>query len=334
MICPLLAIESSCDETAASVVVQGAAVSHTVVSQVIHKNYGGVVPELAARAHQLHIVKVVEQTLEQAKLGRDQVKALAVTQGPGLLGSLLVGIAFANGMAQARQLPLIGVHHTKAHLMAAFLSTPHPSFPFLGIVVSGGHTQLVVVKSVTEMSLVGTTLDDAIGEAFDKIAKMMGMPYPGGNHIDSQAKGGNPRRFTFPLAKVKGLDFSFSGIKTAFRYFLKQQEAKDPDFLFKNRQDLCASIQASLVTMIIEKLIQASKKYELTTIVVGGGVANNSELRRRLKQNAQHQGWHLFIPPKAYCSDNAAMIAIMADHLLKAGVPDQGALVAMPQMAF
>lgn len=315
----ILALESSCDETAAAVICAGKLMGHAVASQQVHATYGGVVPELAARVHQQNIIPIVTQALQEADIQRIEVQVVAFTQGPGLLGSLLVGTSFAKGLALALQVPLVAVHHIKAHILANFIEDPKPCFPFLGLVVSGGHTQLILVKDYLDMELLGQTQDDAIGEAFDKIAKMMGFPYPGGAWIDKYATMGDPTKFAFPTTTMPHLDFSFSGIKTAFLYFLKKQGAKMPIFLQKYRNDLCASIQATLVQMVVEK-VQAAVAYTgVQQVVLGGGVAANSGLRHRLKVVGQKQGWELFVPAPKYCTDNAAMIGIAAYYQVQVG---------------
>ena len=290
--------------------------SHVIATQEVHAQYAGVVPELAARAHEQMIVSVVARTLQQANMQLKDLDAIAVTQGPGLLGGLLVGIAYANGLGMACELPVLGIHHTRAHLLANFIEKPHPSFPFLGLIVSGGHTQLVLCRSPYDMTLLGSTLDDAVGEAFDKIARMMGIKaYPGGIYIDRYAAGGDPRRFSFPKTRVGGYDFSFSGIKTAFLYFLAKAQQQDPDFAATHRADLCASIQWALVDMLVTKVIFAMKKTGINQLVLGGGVANNSLLRERLNTLANTHGWEFFVPDRPFCTDNGAMIA-MAGHYL------------------
>lgn len=328
----ILSIESSCDDTGAAVMQGRTLLSHRVASQVVHERYGGVVPELASRAHQEHILPTVERVLQEASVSIEDITAIGVTQGPGLLGSLLVGIAFANGLGMARKLPVIGIHHTRAHLLANFIDPPFPAFPFLGLVVSGGHTQLARVDSPLQMTLLGSTLDDAAGEAFDKIAKMLGFPYPGGVHIDKLASQGDPMRFAFPRTKTKGVDFSFSGLKTAVFYFLKKQQ--DPHFVKNNLHDLCASIQSTIVAILLHKIQKASREKNLKSIVVGGGVANNSLLRRELYAAAQRYGWEVFIPKPAYCTDNAGMVAIATYYHLEAGLAKSTFVAPMPRMLF
>lgn len=315
----ILAMESSCDETSVAIMEGSKLVSHVITSQKIHAGYGGVVPELASRAHQKSIVPVVKQALEKACIQLSEVTAVAFTQGPGLLGSLLVGACFAKGLGYALGVPLVGVHHMKAHVLASFIEEPKPTFPFLALVVSGGHTQLIVVKDYLQMELLGQTRDDAMGEAFDKMAKMMGLPYPGGVWIDRYAQEGDATKFTFPTTTVPHLDFSFSGIKTAFLYFLQDQKKKDPHFVERYRNDLCASIQASLVDMVIKKVQKALQYTGVSQVVLGGGVASNSSLRDKLNRLSLQQGFQLFIPKREYCTDNAAMIGITAYHQVLAG---------------
>jgi len=309
----LLAIETSCDDTAAAVLDGRKVLSNCVANQnFIHKTYGGVVPELASRAHQSKIVPVISQALAEANIDKKQLTAIAYTQGPGLLGSLLVGGSFAKSMALALDLPLIPVNHMHAHLLVHFIDgNLAPDFPFLGITISGGHTQLILVKSYFNFELIGTTLDDAIGEAFDKCGKIMGLLYPAGQEIDMLAKNGEKRRFTFPIANPKGYDVSYSGIKTAFMNFIKIEEAKDPKFIKKNLNDLCASLQNSLIQTILNKIKIVSNDFGLNRIVIGGGVAANSEICNELIRQKTKNGWELFIPPMEYTTDNAAMIGIV-----------------------
>ena len=267
----ILGIESSCDETAAAVLAKGKLLGQCTASQMIHAAYGGVVPELAARAHQQWIIPVVQESLQRAGITAEEIGAIAVTEGPGLLGSLLVGTSFANGWAWGAGIPLIGVHHTRAHLLANWLEPPYPSLPAVGLIASGGHTQLVWVTSPTTMELLGSTLDDAVGEAFDKVAKMIGFPYPGGQYIEQCAKGGNPQRFAFPMPKVKGLHFSFSGLKTAFRYFLEKNKMADPHFLEREKADLSASIQRVLIEALVQKAMAAMEMKRTDRLLRGGG---------------------------------------------------------------
>ncbi|MCC5930242.1 MAG: tRNA (adenosine(37)-N6)-threonylcarbamoyltransferase complex transferase subunit TsaD [Cyclobacteriaceae bacterium] len=308
----ILAIESSCDETSASVVHNGKILNNIIASQIIHEQYGGVVPELASRAHQQNIVYVVDKAL--ANIHKKDLSAIAFTQGPGLLGALLVGASFAKALALALDIPLIGVNHMQAHILAHFIDEPRPSFPFLCLTVSGGHTQIVKVNDYLDMQIIGQTLDDAVGEAFDKAAKIMGLPYPGGPLIDKYASAGDPMRFSFPHSQIPGLDYSFSGIKTAILYFLRDEVAKDPDFIAKNLNDLSAGIQRSLIEMLLKKLIKASCETGINRIAIAGGVSANSGLRNVLETESKKRKWQLFIPAFEYCTDNAAMIAMAAHY--------------------
>lgn len=309
----ILAIESSCDETSAAVIANGKVLNNIIASQAIHHKYGGVVPELASREHQKNILYVVRQALEQAQVSPSELDAVAFTRGPGLMGSLLVGVSFAKGMALALGLPLIEVNHMEAHVLAHFINDPCPSFPFLCLTVSGGHTQIVLIRSHLQMEVIGETRDDAVGEAFDKAAKMMGLPYPGGPLIDQYAKLGTAI-FPFPNTQMPGYDFSFSGIKTALLYFLQHERSKDPDFIDKNRNDICASLQKKLVEMLMSNLLRAATDLKINEIAIAGGVAANSGLRAALKDYAARYRWKIFIPEFQYCTDNAAMIA-MAAHV-------------------
>ena len=308
----LLAIETSCDDTAAAVLDGRKVLSNCIANQnLIHKAYGGIVPELASRAHQSKIVPVISQALVEANIDKKQLTAIAYTQGPGLLGSLLVGGSFAKSMALALDLPLIPVNHMHAHILVHFIEgNLTPEFPFLGITLSGGHTQLILVESYFSFELIGTTLDDAIGEAFDKCGKIMGLSYPAGQEIDNLAKKGDKQRFTFPIARPKGYNVSYSGIKTAFMNFIKIEETKNPKFIKKNLNDLCASLQNALIQTITNKIKMVSNDLGLKRIVIGGGVAANSEICNELKKQKINNGWELFIPPIEYTTDNAAMIGI------------------------
>ncbi|MBN8575352.1 MAG: tRNA (adenosine(37)-N6)-threonylcarbamoyltransferase complex transferase subunit TsaD [Cytophagales bacterium] len=310
----ILAIESSCDETSASVIQAGKVLNNVIASQTVHQKYGGVVPELASRAHQQQIYEVVNEAIDKAGIKLSQLNAIAFTRGPGLLGSLLVGVSFAKGMALALQCPLIEVNHMEAHVLAHFIDAPRPTFPFLCLTVSGGHTQLVLVNDHLHMQVIGETRDDAIGEAFDKAAKMMDFPYPGGPLIDRYAQQGNPTAFSFPQTQIPGLDFSFSGIKTAFLYFLRDKKKAEPQFVELFRNDICASLQFHLVSMVLEKLKLAAAQTGIKAIAIAGGVAANSELRSRLRAQADKLGWNVFIPEFQYCTDNAAMIAMAAHY--------------------
>lgn len=310
----ILAIESSCDETAAAVICNRKIASHVLATQSVHKRYGGVVPELASRTHQQHIIPVVAKALQDANIAKSMLSAVAFTQGPGLLVALLVGASFAKSMAFSLGIPLVGVNHMQAHVLANFIDEPQPTFPLLCLTISGGHTQLVSAKDYLAMEVIGQTQDDAMGEAFDKIAKLMALPYPGGPLIDHYAQHGDPHRFQFPATTMPQLDFSFSGIKTAFLYFLRANQKKDANFVANNRDDLCASIQHTLVSMALEKLKKAVAQTGISTIAIAGGVAANAELRKQLAQLAEQKNWQVFIPRLAYCTDNAAMIALAAHY--------------------
>lgn len=311
----ILAIESSCDDTSAALVRDGFLLSNLIANQDVHISYGGVVPELASRAHQANIVPVVDQAIKRAGVGVDDIDAVAFTRGPGLLGSLLVGTSFAKGFSLSRGIPLIEVNHLHAHVMAHWISEPDsenrlPGFPFLCLLVSGGHTQLIVVRDHLTLELLGSTIDDAAGEAFDKCAKVMGLPYPGGPVIDKLAAKGSPGRFRFARPRIDGLDFSFSGLKTSFLYFLRDSVKGNPNFIDENMEDLCASLQETIVGILIDKLVKASIETGINRIGIAGGVAANSGLRNALTGEAKKRKWDIFIPPFRYTTDNAAMIAI------------------------
>ncbi|MBP1668517.1 MAG: tsaD [Bacteroidetes bacterium] len=315
----ILGIESSCDDTAAAVVEDGYILSNVVANQQVHKQYGGVVPELASRAHQQNIIPVVDMAMADAGKKLSDLSAVAYTRGPGLIGALLVGSSFSKGLSLALNIPLIDVNHLQAHILALFLrrkedQSPAPPFPFLCLLVSGGHTQLVVVKRHLEMEIIGQTIDDAAGEAFDKCAKVMDLPYPGGPLIDSYAREGNPRAFAFAKPVVKGHDFSFSGLKTSFLYFLRDRIRQEPDFLEKNMKDLCASLQQAIVDILISKLRRASEETGIAEIALAGGVSANSGLRETLITVGRKYHWNLYIPEIQYATDNAAMIAIAGYH--------------------
>ncbi len=315
----ILAIESSCDETSAAVIRNGKILNNIIATQSVHQRYGGVVPELASRAHQKHIVPVVNEALETSGILKQELDAIAFTQGPGLLGALLVGSSFAKAMAWGLGVPIITVNHMQAHILAHFVDEPHPKFPFLCLTVSGGHTQLVVVEEPLKMSIIGETQDDAVGEAFDKTAKMLNLPYPGGPHVDKLAQQGNPLAFSFPITEMAGLNFSFSGIKTAILYFLRDRALTDPEFVSKNINDICASIQKALIDMLLQKLRKAVKQTGITEVAIAGGVAANSGLRKALDGESRERGWHVYIPKFEYCTDNAAMIAMAAHFKYLAG---------------
>ncbi len=308
----ILAIESSCDETSASVISNGKLLNNIVASQSVHGKYGGVVPELASRAHQQVVVGVVDEAITMAGLTKADIDAVACTRGPGLMGALLVGMSFAKGLSLAWDKPLIGVDHMQAHILAHFIADPKPAFPFLCLTVSGGHTQLVVVRNHLDMEVIGQTQDDAAGEAFDKAAKILGLPYPGGPLIDKHASEGNPDRFRFPDTDMPGLDFSFSGLKTAFLYFIRDGKIADPSFVDKNLNDICASIQAKIVNMLMKRLEKASRETGITSVGLAGGVSANSGLRQALQATGAKRGWNVFIPEFQYCTDNAGMIAMAA----------------------
>ncbi|MBT31453.1 MAG: tRNA (adenosine(37)-N6)-threonylcarbamoyltransferase complex transferase subunit TsaD [Thalassobius sp.] len=314
----ILAIESSCDETSAAVIVNGQMQSNIIASQSVHEEYGGVVPELASREHQKNIVPVVEKALRDAKVNKNELEAIAFTRGPGLLGALLVGTSFAKGLAMGLKIPLIEVNHMQAHILAHFIKKPVPKFPFLCLTVSGGHTQLVLVKDYLQMEVVGETGDDAVGEAFDKTAKLLGLPYPGGPLIDKHAQNGDPNTYSFPKVQAPGeLNFSFSGIKTAILYFLRDNVKKNPDFIKENLEDICASVQATLVNILMEQLIKAAEKYIVKEIGIAGGVSANSHLRKKIVETGEKLGWNVYIPDFEFCTDNAAMIAITAHFMYK-----------------
>jgi N6-L-threonylcarbamoyladenine synthase len=310
----ILAIESSCDETSASVISNGKVLNNVIASQSVHHKYGGVVPELASRAHQKNIVHIVNETLTSSGIKKNELDAIAFTKGPGLLGALLVGVSFAKSMALALDIPLIEVNHMQAHVLSHFIDEPKPRFPFLCLTVSGGHTQIVLVKDHLDMTVIGETQDDAVGEAFDKAAKIMGLPYPGGPMIDKLAREGNPNAFRFPITSMPALDFSFSGIKTAFLYFIRDEVAKNPSFIELRKNDICASIQKHLVDMLLEKLEKASVEMNIKQIAIAGGVSANSGLRDGLKRKGEQLGWETYIPDFQYCTDNAAMVAIVAHY--------------------
>ncbi len=308
----ILAIESSCDETSASVIKNGKVLNNIVATQSVHQKYGGVVPELASRAHQQHIVPVVDQALSSANIKKKDLKAVAFTQGPGLLGALLIGSSFAKSLASALKIPLIGVNHMQAHILSHFIDEPKPAFPFLCLTVSGGHTQIVQVNDYLDMTILGETQDDAVGEAFDKIAKIIGLPYPGGPMIDKYAKEGNPLAFTFPETEMPGLNYSFSGIKTAVLYFLQNHHQRDENFIKDHINDICASVQHRLITTLLQKLRKATKETGISHIAIAGGVSANSYLRMQLAEMGAENDWQIYIPKFEYCTDNAAMIAITA----------------------
>lgn len=308
----ILAIESSCDETASAVICDGKILSNVIASQHVHEQYGGVVPELASRQHVQVIIPVIEKAMRLSCISKADLNAVGFTAGPGLIGSLMVGSSFAKAMALALDIPVIAVHHMQAHIHAHFLPEEKPGFPFMCLTVSGGHTQIVLVRDFLNMEIIGETIDDAAGEAFDKTAKMLGIPYPGGPSIDKFAQQGNENAFQFPEPNIAGLDFSFSGLKTSILYFLKEKTARNHDFINENLSDICASVQHRIVTILLNKLEKAAKQFEISTIALAGGVSTNSLLRRGAKELSERHGWKLFIPQVEYCTDNAAMIASVA----------------------
>jgi len=311
----ILGIESSCDDTSASVICDGVMLSNVIANQAIHSSYGGVVPELASRAHQLNIIPVVHEALKRAGIEKHQLSAIAFTRGPGLLGSLLVGTSFAKGLAQSLQIPLVDVNHLQAHVLAHFISEgkadeQRPEFPFLCLLVSGGNSQIVLVKSYDDMEVIGQTIDDAAGEAFDKCAKVMGLPYPGGPHIDRLAKDGNAKAFVFNKPHIPDYNYSFSGLKTSFLYLLRDKTKENPNFVEENLNDICASLQATVIDILMNKLRKAAKDLDIKQVAVAGGVSANTALRQAFHDHATKYNWKVFIPPFAFTTDNAAMIAI------------------------
>ena len=311
----ILGIESSCDDTSASVIRDGVMLSNVIANQAVHTNFGGVVPELASRAHQLNIIPVVHEALKRAGVTKSDLSAIAFTRGPGLLGSLLVGTSFAKGFAQALDVPLLDVNHLQAHVLAHFISEgkpdeQQPEFPFLCLLVSGGNSQIVLVKAYDDMEVIGQTIDDAAGEAFDKCAKVMGLPYPGGPHIDRLAKEGNPNAFKLNKPQIPDYNYSFSGLKTSFLYLLRDKMKENPNFVEENLNDLCASLQATVVDILMNKLRKAASDLKINQVAVAGGVSANSALRQSFLDHGQKYGWKVYIPPFAFTTDNAAMIAI------------------------
>ena len=320
----ILGIESSCDDTSAAVLQDGVVLSNVIASQKVHEAYGGVVPELASRAHQQNIIPVVSEALKRAGVEAKEVTAVAFTRGPGLLGSLLVGVSFAKGFAIANRIPLIEVNHLQAHILANFIKEPgvenrHPSFPFLTLLVSGGNSQLIVVRDYLDMEMIGQTIDDAAGEAFDKCAKVMGLPYPGGPVIDRLAKEGDANCFTFNKPQIPGLDYSFSGLKTSFLYFLRDRLKENPHFIQENLNDLCASLQKTVVDILMSKLKKAAKQTGIRQIAIGGGVSANSALQQAVHDEAARAGWKVFIPRLGFSVDNAGMVATTGYYKYLAG---------------
>lgn len=311
----ILGIESSCDDTSAAVLEGPVMLSNVIANQQVHKDFGGVVPELASRAHQQNIIPVIDKALKYANVRKEQLSAIAYTRGPGLLGSLLVGTSFAKALSLGLDIPLLDINHLQAHILSHFILPADgrkevPKFPFLCLTVSGGHTQIVEVKDYFEMQIIGSTIDDAAGEAFDKAAKIMGLPYPGGPVVDKLAQSGNPDSFKFARPIIPGLDYSFSGLKTSFLYFLRDQLRVDPEFIEKHKEDLCASIQKSIIEILMDKLVKASLETGITEIAVAGGVSANSGLRNTIQAQEQQRGWKVYIPEFQFTTDNAAMIAI------------------------
>ncbi len=311
----ILGIESSCDDTSAAIICDGVICSNVVASQLVQDRYGGVVPELASRAHQQNIIPVVDQALKKANITKEELSAIAFTRGPGLLGSLLVGTSFAKGFSTALDIPLIDVNHLQAHVLAHFIKedtedTSQPKFPFLCLLVSGGNSQIIRINDFEKMEIIGQTIDDAAGEAFDKCAKVMGLPYPGGPVVDKLAKQGDADKFKFNKPRIANYDYSFSGLKTSFLYFLRDELKKDADFIEKNKEDLCASLQKTIVDILMDKLRLAAKDTQINEIAVAGGVSANSGLRNAFVDHAQKFGWNIHIPKFAYTTDNAAMVAI------------------------
>lgn len=315
----ILGIESSCDDTSAAILRDEVILSNVIANQEVHRQYGGVVPELASRAHQQNIIPVVEKAIKDAGIRKDEISAIAFTRGPGLMGSLLVGTSFAKGFALATGIPLVDVNHLQAHVLAHFIKkhpgdNNQPSFPFLCLLVSGGNSQIVLVKSHFEMEVVGQTIDDAAGEAFDKCAKIMGLPYPGGPLIDKLAKEGNPNAFTFSKPRIANFDYSFSGLKTSFLYFLRDRLKENENFIEENKKDLCASLQRTIIEILMEKLIKAAKQHHIKEVALAGGVSANSGLRQAFEEQKVRRGWNIYIPEFAFTTDNAAMIAITGHY--------------------
>jgi len=331
----ILGIESSCDDTAAAVIHNGLILSNVVATQKIHEEYGGVVPELASRVHQQNIVPVVQLALHKANIDKKQLSAIAFTRGPGLMGSLLVGTSFSKSLAMGLGIPLIDVNHMQAHILAHFIKAEEqtaPNFPFIALTISGGHTQLVKVTDYFAMEVIGQTLDDAVGEAFDKSGKIFGLPYPSGHLIDKYAQNGNPKAYKFPKPKVGPLDFSFSGLKTAVLYFVEKEVKTNPDFVSENLEDLCASLQYTIVDYLMDKLKNAVELTGIKEVAIGGGVSANSGIRTALKEAEKKYGWKTHIPKIEYCTDNAAMIAMVGELKYKQGLFAKNDVVAKARM--
>lgn len=333
----ILAIESSCDDTGAAVLCNDKVLSNVVAKQEIHELYGGVIPELASRAHQQNIVPVVDIALQKAGIQKTDLSAIAFTQGPGLMGSLLVGGSFAKSLSMALDIPLIAVNHMHAHILAHFIDEEgcdKPTFPFLAMTISGGHTQIVKVNSFVDMEILGETTDDAVGEAYDKTAKILGFPYPGGPLIDKHAQNGNPKVYTFTKPKVDGLNFSFSGLKTQILYFIQKQVQKNPDFIKENIDDICASVQNIIIKILMDKIKLAVEQTGITQIAIGGGVSANSGIRKALKETETKYGWKTFIPKFEYTTDNAAMIGIVGYHKFNLGIFSDDEIVSKARLEF
>ena len=333
----ILAIESSCDDTGAAVLCNEKVLSNVVAKQEIHEQYGGVIPELASRAHQQNIVPVIDVALKNAGIQKSDLSAIAFTQGPGLMGSLLVGGSFAKSLSMALDIPLIAVNHMHAHILAHFIEEEgfdKPTFPFLAMTISGGHTQIVKVNSFVDMEILGETTDDAVGEAYDKTAKILGFPYPGGPLIDKHAQNGNPKAYTFTKPKVDGLNFSFSGLKTQILYFIQKEVQKNPDFIKENIDDICASVQHIIIKILMDKIKLAVDQTGITQIAIGGGVSANSGIRKALKETETKYGWKTFIPKFEYTTDNAAMIGIVGYHKFRLGIFSDDEVVSKARLEF
>ncbi|MCH5335488.1 MAG: tRNA (adenosine(37)-N6)-threonylcarbamoyltransferase complex transferase subunit TsaD [Alistipes sp.] len=336
----ILGIESSCDDTSAAVLRNNVLLSNVIASQEVHRKYGGVIPELASRAHQQNIIPVVDTALREAGVTADRIDAIAFTRGPGLLGSLLVGVSFAKGLSIAHNIPMVEVNHLQGHILSHFIDLPdrklpHPDFPFLCLLVSGGHTQIVRVDSPLEIEIIGTTIDDAAGEAFDKCAKVMGLPYPGGPVIDRLAAQGDDKAFRFARPRVDDLDYSFSGLKTSFLYTVRDEMEADPEFIEKRKADLCASLQKTIVEILLEKLVRASKATGIKDIAIAGGVSANSGLRNGIVAEGERRGWRTFLPEFKFTTDNAAMIAVSGYYRYKNGLlatPDSAPVARLEEL--
>lgn len=332
----ILGIESSCDDTSAAVSKNDTILSNVIAGQEVHRLYGGVVPELASRAHQQQIIPVVHAALSEAGVSLQELDAIAFTRGPGLLGSLVVGTSFAKATALALDIPLLDVNHMHGHILAHFINSGQekPAFPFICLTVSGGHTQLVLVRDYLDMEIIGTTIDDAAGEAFDKVAKIIGFPYPGGPLIDKAAKEGDPQAFAFSKPQIDGYNYSFSGLKTSVLYFLQKMVKENPQFIAQNTNDICASVQQSILDILFKKLVLAAKDLNVTDIAIAGGVSANSGLRSRLQEEGKQRGWRVFIPKFEYCTDNAAMIAITGKFLYEKGQFTDQSVSALARLPF